>query len=140
MPKIIAFDGTETAQGRALSLISALYWCADALRDVEVRFIDVQSPDVELALHVLYFETGIRAYTQPHGDNFRTFSLYAGIAFQSAAHMRLDEAKQHGTPLFVAIQFPEPEWMNATTLSTSKAAFDPQCFGGHVERIIRGWP
>jgi hypothetical protein len=56
---VIVLDGSESSDGRALLTISALYWCAEWLPDVEVRFSDVSNEDVALAAQALRWDIGV---------------------------------------------------------------------------------
>lgn len=136
MAKILTLDGTESVGGRALTLVSALYWCADSLRNAQVRFIDVKDRNVGLAIDALRWDTGLAVSAQPDGEGLAESSLYAGIAFRSAPHMRLAEAKHHGVKVLLAIQFPDMAWLSAPVLTLSEAAFDPRKYAEHLVRAF----
>ncbi|MGQ9367399.1 tetratricopeptide repeat protein [Azospirillum sp. ST 5-10] len=137
---IIALDGAESSFGRAFLVVSALYWCAEALADCRLRFLDVRQRDVGLALDALRWDTGLDVTAQPDGEGLQGAALYAGIAFRSAAHLRLDAAERLGVPTLVAIQFPDPEWVSPAVLSLGDAAFDPEAFGARLVRAVADLP
>lgn len=139
MTKILALDGSESIHGRGFLVVSSLYWCVEALEGIDVRILDVTSRDVQLALDVFQWDTGVRLTVQPDAEGLEDAALYGGIAFRSAAHLRLSEAARHDVPTLVAIQFPAPEWMSAPILALGNAAFDPKLFGERLRDAVRSW-
>ena len=138
---VIALDGAESVEGRALFTISALYWCAPWLSRVEVRLIDVVNEDVALAASVFEADTGnkLEVY-QPFGRQspLRGSDLYAAAAFRSASHLRLAEAQLAKIPVVVALQFPEPLFLNSS-IFMQKAAFDPRIFAERLYTTVESW-
>ena len=139
MTKILALDGSESFHGRGFLVVSSLYWCVETLEGIDVRILDVRSRDVRLALDVFQWDTGVTVTVQSDAEGLGEAALYGGIAFRSAAHMRLPEAASHDVPTLVAIQFPDPEWMSAPVLALGNAAFDPKLFGGLLGDAVRSW-
>lgn len=145
---IIAFDGNESAAGRALFCLSALYHCTDSLHGLVVRLIDVADPDVLMAAEAFYWDTGIEIDVWPveraaaDGSPLVGVRFYAGIASGSASHMRLGEASWRQVPTLLALQYPDQEWLSASIVLRQNAAFDPRLFAeavaGGIERWVRG--
>lgn len=136
---LIVFDGTESVCGRSLWTVSSLYWSLEWLDTVAVTFIDVVNPNVVIALKTFMYDTGV-SLTWTSGDTTEVLSkasLYAGIAFGSAQHMRLAKAHHHGVPVVLALQYPRAEWLTASTLLHEDVAFDPRRFAGHVGAVAR---
>lgn len=130
---VIAFDGNESASGRALLCLSALYHCSDRLHGVKLRLIDVADADVRLAAEALHWDGGLAVDVRPaesagKGSPLAGVSLYAGIACGSARHMRLDEADRRHIPTMVAMQFPDEDEVCRGFELQEDAAFDPQLF------------
>ena len=142
---IIAFDGNESASGRALLCISALYHCADRLHELGVRLIDVADPNVLLAAETLHWDVGLKVdawaieRAAKDGSPLAGVDLYAGIACGSAWHMRLGEAAQRHIPTFLAMQFPEETWLSPAVVLRQDAAFDPRQFAQAVVKIADRW-
>lgn len=139
---VIAIDGTESIEGRSLFVISALNWCLDWLCEVELRLIDVADEDVILAAQVFLWEHGVRLAINPGGDGEFPLTgahLYAAAAFRGPRHLRLDEAKKEDIPVFLAIQFPDPDWLSAPLLCRRAAAFDPRIFAEQLGAIVKPW-
>jgi len=138
---VIAFDGAESVAGRALFAISALYWCALWLSRVEVRLIDVVNEDVALAAAVFEADTGkkLSIYRPSRGKSpLEGSDLYAATAFRSASHLRLAEAQSMKIPVIVALQFPEPSFLNSL-IFMQKAAFDPKIFAERLYTTVESW-
>lgn len=130
---VIALDGNESASGRALLCISALYHCSDRLHGVKLRLIDVADADVRLAAEALHWDVGLALDVRPadnpgKGSPLSGVSLYAGIACGSARHLRLDEADRRHIPTMVALQFPGENEIPQSVALTENAAFDPKLF------------
>ncbi len=143
---LIVFDGTESVNGRAFLAISALHWCVDWLPRARVRLIDVTDENVALAARAFHWDTGIALdlwkpppSPEQAGASLAGASLYAGIAFRSAGHMRIDAARGQGIPVLLAVQFPDESWFSASTLLREDAAFDPRIFAAHLSAIITPW-
>jgi hypothetical protein len=138
---VIALDGAESVQGRALFVISALYWCARWLSQVEVRLIDVVNEDVVLAAAVFEADTGNKlTIYRPFqlGSPLEGSDLYAAAAFRSASHLRLAEAHLAKIPVMMALQFPEPGFVNSS-IFMQKAAFDPKIFAERLYTTVESW-
>lgn len=142
---VIALDGNESITGRALLCLSALYHCADRLHHVGIRLIDVTDPNVLLAAEALHWDIGLQLDAWPaerarsDGSPLADVALYAGIACGSARHMRLEEARQLQIPTFLAMQFPEQEWLSPAIVLRQDAAFDPRKFAEGITRIVERW-
>ena len=142
MRKTIAIDGTESTEGRALFLISALYWCTKWLPQVALRFVDVGSEDVRLAVNVFAWEHSLPVEfgeTDKHNAALHGAALYAAVAFRSPGHLRLTEARHANIPVLLALQFPEPEYLSPAILLRRPAAFDPRKLAADLERAVRLW-
>jgi hypothetical protein len=138
---VIALDGAESVEGRALFAISALYWSARWLSRVEVRLIDVVNEDVALAAAVFEADTGNKlAVYRPswRRSPLEGSDLYAAAAFRSASHLRLAEAQLAEIPVVVALQFPEPRFLNSS-IFMQKAAFDPKVFAERLYTTVESW-
>jgi hypothetical protein len=138
---VIALDGSESIEGRALFAISALYWCAEWLHHVEVRLIDVSAESVVLATDVLRWDLGVTVGMRRQSAIESALSgvdLYAAAAFRSTRHLRLSEAAHAGIPTMVALQFPEPEQFGAF-VPRQRAAFDPRAFAAEMGAIVKPW-
>jgi hypothetical protein len=137
---VLALDGAESVQGRALFAISALYWCAPWLSRVEVRLIDVVNEDVALAAAVFEADTGnqLTVYRPSRRSPLEGSDLYAAAAFRSASHLRLAEAQFAKIPAVVALQFPEPRFLNGS-IFMQKAAFDPKIFADRLYTTVESW-
>jgi hypothetical protein len=139
---VVALDGTESAQGRALFTISALHWCLEWLPAVELRFIDITNEDVMLAAEVFRWEHGIEyCIHEPAAGNspLEGADLYVAALFSSAGHLRLREASRAGIHTFMAIQFPEPDWLSPAILCRRPAAFNPRVFASELGGIVTSW-
>ena len=139
---LIVFDGSESIEGRALLIISALYWCAEWLPRVQVRFCDVTSENVGIAAQQLRWDTGISvSLIQPLETRSPLYGadLYAAIAFRSVQHLRLPEAASAGVPAFVAVQFPSTEEFTPSLLLRQRAAFDPRVFAEDLQMVVGPW-
>jgi hypothetical protein len=138
---VIALDGAESVQGRALFAISGLYWCALWLSRVEVRLIDVVNEDVALAAAIFEADTGnkLTIYCPSRGKSPLAGSdLYAAAAFRSPSHLRLAEAQLMKIPVVVALQFPEPGFLNSS-IFMQKAASDPKLFAERLYATVESW-
>ncbi|MGQ9367388.1 hypothetical protein [Azospirillum sp. ST 5-10] len=138
---VIAFDGTESVTGRALLTVSALHWCADWLPLFRPRFLDVTDENVALACQALHWDLGVEIEVVPpagarDGPSLADASLYAGIAFRSAEHMRLAEAAALSVPVLLAVQFPDPSWCSRSVVLLEDAAFDPRRFAAHLRDAL----
>lgn len=142
---IIAFDGAESIHGRAFHCISALYYCADWLSDVECRFIDVADQNVMLAAEAFHWDVGVTLdiwssqRVADEGSPLVNVSLYAGAVCGSAHHMRLKEASLLQVPTFLAIQFPEKQWLAPAIVLRLEAAFNPRRFAENLTSLVRQW-
>ena len=137
---VIALDGAESVQGRAFFAISALYWCAPWLSRVEIRLIDVMNEDVALAAAVFEADTGnkLTIYRPSGRSPLAGSDLYAAAAFRSASHLRLEEAQLTKIPVILALQFPEPSFVNSS-IFMQKAAFDPKIFAERLYTTVESW-
>jgi len=138
---VIALDGAESVEGRALFAISALYFCGLWLSRVEVRLIDVVNEDVALAAAVFEADTGnkLTIYRSSQGRSpLHGSDLYAAVAFGSPSHLRLAEAQLGKIPVIVALQFPEPGFLNSS-IFLQKAAFDPRIFAERLYTTVESW-
>lgn len=145
---LLVFDGTESANGRALFTLSALHWCADWLPRTRVLFIDVTDENVTIAAKALHWDMGIYLELRPEpashdgadgGGPLADASLYAGVAFRSAGHMRIAAARTRGVPVLLAVQFPDDGWLSASTLLRDDAAHDPKAFAAHLGTVVAPW-
>ncbi|HTC33305.1 MAG TPA: hypothetical protein VK724_08035 [Bryobacteraceae bacterium] len=138
---VIVLDGTESVYGRALFAISALYWCAEWLANVEFRLIDVSDEDVLLAVAVLRADMGADLEVRPSSKDFSPLGdadLYVAAAFRSAQHLRLSEAAYGKIPVLLAMQFPDAEYINGSVLR-QRAAFEPKLFAEELYAIVKPW-
>jgi hypothetical protein len=139
---VIAIDGAESSEGRAIFVISALNWCIDWLPGVELKLIDVANEDVILAASVFFWQHGIHLAISPADDAESSLAgadLYAAAAFRAPRHLRLEEAHDEGIPVLLAIQFPDPDWLSAPVLCRRPAAFDPRIFAEELGAIVKPW-
>lgn len=139
-PRIV-FDGQEGRFGRALFCVSSLYFAEPWASAVDIDFIDVDSPDVSLALKVARWDLGMaigeRSAAQSTGPwTFQGAIIYAGVAFSSASEMRLRDARTAGAAPVVMIQHPEAEWLSASALLHHRLAFDPKAFARHIGAMV----
>jgi hypothetical protein len=139
---VIVLDGCESIEGRALLTISALYWCAQWLPRVDVRFSDVMDEDVILAVNALRWDCGA-SVALVRASSVRSpllgADLYGGIAFRSVSHLRLAEAAAIGIPAVVAVQFPFEDEFRPNLLLRQLAAFDPRVFADELYAIVKPW-
>lgn len=138
---VIALDGTESQQGRALFLMSALHWCADWLPAVSVHLLDATDEDVLLAADALRWEHGVELHVSDGESQtvMEDVDLYAAAAFQSVDHLRLEEARRAGVPVFLTVQYPDGNALTAPVLYRHAAAFDPKRFAQELGAIVRPW-
>lgn len=142
---LIVFDGQEGRSGRALFCISSLYFAEPWLSTVGLRFIDVDNPDVSLALGVARWDLGIDIDERDgaaSGDGRALLGarLYAGVAFGAPMKMRLAEAHLNGAAPVVMIQHPDRDWLSPSTVLYGKLAFDPARFARHLGAMIARLP
>lgn len=134
-------DGREDAEGRALFLISALHVCHEALRDVEVRFVDVEADAVKIAIETLHWETGL-TLTQVPPDAAIDFwvgaAVFCSVVLQECCSRYLKGALARGIPLLVARQFPVKGNTCASDLAMVRAAHDPAIYAEHLVRTLGG--
>lgn len=138
---VIAIDGTESVNGRALLTLSALYWCEDWLSDIRLRIIDVADDNVLLACRALEWDLGTTVEIRNAGTpaSLEGVNLYAGIGFRSADHMQLDEAEILALPTLIALQFPDNRWCRPSILLREDEAFDPSKFADHLRKMVQTW-
>lgn len=139
---LIALDGTESTEGRALFVISALYWCLDWLPAVDLRIIDVKNEDVSAAVQVLRWEHGVdlQVVDVPESESpLLHADLYAAAAFRSADHLRVAEAEEAGIPLLLTLQYPDEAWLSFPVLCRRDAAFNPRVFARELEAAVKPW-
>jgi hypothetical protein len=139
---IVAVDGSESMEGRALFVISALSYCTEWLPQVALRLADVCDDNVITAIDLLRFEHGIDVDIRHPADRaspLRGADVYVAAAFRSASHLRLGEACRAGIPTLLAIQFPAPEWVSPSVLLRRDSAFDPRAFAADLSAIVRPW-
>src|SRR5687767_1741908 len=67
-PRIL-IDGREDDQGRALLVVSALYFSAARAMPFAFHYIDVRNPAVEAAVEVLRWDTGLNVSSALYGDS-----------------------------------------------------------------------
>ncbi|NYZ17765.1 hypothetical protein HL658_34915 [Azospirillum sp. RWY-5-1] len=143
-PVILALDGTEGMEGRALFTLSALTFAGGWSAGVAIRMIDVTDDNVLLAAEALAWDEGIAVEIRRPGDEEERGSplegagLYAGAAFRHARHMRLEEARRRGIPVLAAIQYPDPADALPPPPGEPDAAFDPRRFAAAIGRALRG--
>lgn len=135
---LLLLDGVESATGRALMTISALYWSLDWLDGATPHLVGVIDPDVVLAAQAFVRDTGARlSWSADTLDLFKDARLYAGIAFRSGAHMQLDAARRRRVPVVLAVQYPDENWLTASTVIHQPLAFDPRRFAQHLGATFR---
>ena len=103
--------------------------------------IDVSNDDVLLAAAVLRAEIGVDLLLRGQSVSWSPLGdadLYAAAAFRSASHLRLSEAAYMRVPTFLAIQFPDAEFINGCVLR-QPAAFDPKRFAEHLYDVVKPW-
>lgn len=135
-------DGAESLEGRALTALGAFYHCGGWLLQLDLNLIDVTNEDVAIAVQALRWERGVEVKTHPpsgSGSVLERGELYAAIAFRGCGHLRLAQAAAWGIPTMLAVQFPRPEWRNASTVLRQSAAFDPRVFAADLYEVIRPW-
>lgn len=137
----VFIDGLEDKQGRSLLVISALYHCRSELLGTEIQFLDVNSVAVRGAVDLLRWETGLNvgiscSRDENGGDSiFEGANLYAAIRFDSLDGLHVAEAKTHGIPLLLALQF-LPRSATSEQLALLRSAHDPALFAQHlIERM-----
>lgn len=138
---VIAIDGNESVEGRALFTLSALYWCREWLPHVETRLIDVSDENVTLAADVVRADVGADIRVRQSSSlqsPLAGVDLYAAVAFRSAGHLRLAEAAHAGIPVMLALQFPSPEYLGGCILR-QRAAFNPRIFAEELHAIVKPW-
>lgn len=139
----IAIDGTESAQGRALTAISALAFVGPWAEQVAFRIVDVADENVDLAVEALRWDMQIAVETcalDPAGRSpLEGVHLYAGICFSTSSHMRLKEAKALGVPVLLATQFPAPGPLSPSQVLAQQAGFDPRRFAARMGQIVLPW-
>jgi hypothetical protein len=134
--------GRDDDQGRALFVTTALYNCVDALRGRTVRFIGVDSSDVETAAQVFAHDTGIRVEicpVDPHDDPVKAFEnalLYVAVVFNDAGRVAAHKASAVGAKTLVAVQFPEKTAMTAEVACLLSAAHDPEILAGKLRNVM----
>ncbi|BBK29530.1 hypothetical protein EDC65_2426 [Stella humosa] len=140
---MLLLDGTESAAGRGLLVLSALYWCTNWLPRVRIRVCDVAREDVALAWNAFHFDTRLKVdmrvaatAADPARPLFAGAALYGAIASGGARHLRLAEAAQAGVPALVAIQFPEGDWSTAEAVRLENAAFDARRFADELRSAL----
>lgn len=139
---LIVFDGRENLFGRALFCVSSLYFAEPWFSLVTVRFIDIESPDVLTALAAARWDLGIEIEAWERSRSCLASPLagatvYAGVAYRSAAGMRLDEAQAGGVAPVVMLQHPDANWLSASTLLHAEMAFDPRRFADHLGAMVK---
>lgn len=142
---VIVLDGAETLDGRALYLISALYFCHEWSKLVSFRLINVTDDNVSLAAEALSWDEGVAIDVWKQGDEKRRGSpfadadLYVAVSFRSMVHMELEEAGRYQVPTVLAIQYPDLALLSPVVLLARKAAFDPRLLAAMIGRVVRPW-
>lgn len=136
----LLFDGAESTNGRAMMVISALYHTVQWISAYRIVFANVTDPNVAIALAAFTYDTGepVETLQTISDEDFRDVTLYAGVAFRSAAHMRIDAAAAARVPVLLAIQYPERRWTTPSTIMHARAAFDPGIFAQHLAAVAMG--
>lgn len=141
---VLALDGTEGVEGRALFTLSALAFSRPWRDTVTIRLIDVTDNNVLLAAGALGWDEGITIEIRKpdeeaeRGSPLEGAALYAGVAFRSARHMRLEEARRRGIPTVVAVQYPDPGEESPLPPTEPDAAFDTRQFAALLGRAVQG--
>lgn len=139
---ILVIDGSETIEGRAMAVLSALHHCRDWIGNVQLKMIDLTDEDVTLACDVLRWEDGLEIETHPplrSSEVLENADLYVAIAFRTCQHLRLEQASQCGIPALLAVQFPDPAWTTPSTVLRHRAAFDPREFATVLRQVVGPW-
>jgi hypothetical protein len=136
-PPMIAIDGREGDEGRALLAVSALYHCADTLLDCPILFVDVESAAVEIAVEVLRWDTGLQVTTSPPQArvSMERMRLLAAIVRQGLPWPRLQAVRHAGLATLIAVQFPPP-FPDGETLGLLPAAHDPCRFAERLAAAL----
>lgn len=131
--RALVVHGRENEESRALFVVSALYHCVDCLRDRPVRFIDVDSVAVEIAVEAFCFDTGVHATTladrtQEVEEAFRGAALYVGVALSDDRRIPRSLALAYHTPCLILAQFPSLSRMTGRAVANLSAAQNPRRF------------
>jgi len=127
----LIINGREDEQGRALFVISALYHCIDLLQNRAVRFLTVDSIEVDIAIRNLEFDTGLRVaistvpLSATEDSFFRGAGLYVAVAFDNDEGLHLWGTGGAPIPQLIPMQFPPVERMNSAAACHLHAAQDP---------------
>jgi hypothetical protein len=135
----VALDGSESLDGRALFVLSALHWCLDWLPAVDVRMIDVVNEDVRLAADVFRWDHGIDLRVEENAEFLASADLYAAATFRSVDHLRLPEARRAGVRVLLTVEFPDDTALASSVLFRRPAAFDPRLFARELGAIVTPW-
>ncbi len=139
---VITLDGTESTEGRATLLVSALTCCLEWLPETTVRFADVANENVVTAIDSFRFTYDIDVDIRHPDDRHSPLAgadLYVAITFRSTAHLRIAEARRLNIPVLLAVQYPEPEWTVPSVLLRREAAFDPCKFALALGAVVKPW-
>lgn len=138
----VVCDGSESVEGRALLLISALHHAKDALTGVPIRFVNVSDRAVVSAIELLEWDFGLDVgmVALEHGDSavqaLSGARLYAAIGFRDAKHLLGQEASRASVPSLIALQFPDMQTLDAHGTLMLAAAHDPAIYGGRLSRAL----
>jgi hypothetical protein len=139
---ILVLDGREDIDGRALLLMSALHHVGPDLHRFRLRFADVASEAVRLAINLLRWDLGLDAAESPDAEveaNLPDTRLYLSISFAEPTWPRLAQMKAAGVPTLAARQFPPDIQSNAEAMTLTRAAHDPKVFATRLARTVRHW-
>lgn len=142
MKAAIVIHGRDDHQGRALFVTSALYQCVNCLRGRTIRYVAVDSLNVEIAAQVLAYDHGLEveiSSVDPDADPnvaFRDAALYVAVVFRDGSKMGHLQASALGVPSLLAVQFPYAESFSAELACNLSAAHDTSVLASRVSRLL----
>jgi hypothetical protein len=131
-PLVVA-DGTESVEGRALLLVSALHFAAAGLAGCDIAFVGVADAAVRAAIDDLRWATSLAA-TVEQGDPAVVLAgarLYCAIVFRDTAHLALAAARRLQVPTVIGVQFP-------ALRQPPHDAHDPRLFAAKLIAAVGG--
>ena len=143
MKGTIVIHGREDLQGRALFVTSALHRCVSCLHGRKIRYVGVQSLNVEIAAQVLAFDHSLDvevSSVDPEADPkeaFRDAALYVAVVFNDASGVGHLKASALGVSTFVAVQFPKVESLSVEIACNLSAAHDTSILATRVSELLR---
>ena len=141
MKQALIVDGRDDDERRALFVISALYHCVDVLRERPVRFVGVSTVEVEIAIRVLEFDTGIRATVVEDARNameqaFSDAVLYVAVVLEDVDSVSRAFAETAGVRCLVVPQFPREHALSVDNVSRLAAAHSHAGFGALIRTAL----